>query len=104
MRLKCPDCNVGAMKEDTALHWRCPECNQVIAEPTEETCQAVQAGEIAKDEFVVCDSCRDCMHFSCPVQPVDAEEKRMQDEVKAMFGGDEDARQAYEEGHASDKD
>lgn len=104
MKLKCPACNVEAMKPGRAAHWRCPECNQVIAEPTEETCQAVQAGEIAKDEFVVFDSCQDCMHFSCPVQPVDAEEMRMQDELKAMFGDDEDAQQAFEEGHASDKD
>ena len=104
MKLKCPECNVEAVKQGRGTHWTCPECNQVIAEPTEETCQAVQAGEIAKDEFVVFDSCQDCMHFSCPVQPVDAEEMRMQDELKAMFGDDDEAVDAYWEGHASDKE
>ena len=104
MRLKCPDCNVEAMTQGGVAHWTCPECNQVIAEPTEETCQAAQGGKIAKDEFVVFDSCQDCMHFSCPVQPVDAEEMRMQDELKAMFGDDDEAVDSYQEGHASDKE
>ena len=44
------------------------------------------------------------MHFSCPVQPVDAEEMRMQDELKAMFGDDDEAVDSYQEGHASDKE
>lgn len=104
MKLKCPECNVEAMNQGGAAYWTCPECNQVIAEPTEETCQAVQAGEAAKEEFVVVDSCQDCLHFNCPVQPVDAEEKWMQGELKAMFGDDDEAQPAFERGFAPDKD
>ena len=48
--------------------------------------------------------CQDCMHFSCSVQAVDAEEKWMQDEMASMFGDDEEAQVAFEEGHAPDKD
>lgn len=92
------------MKQGGAAHWTCPECNQVIAKPTEETCQAVQAGDIAKGEFVVIDSCQECMHFGCPVQPIDAEEKWMKGEMAAMFGDDKEAVEAYWEGHASDKE
>lgn len=103
MKLKCPECNVEAMNQGGAAHWRCPECYQVIAEPTEETCQAVQAGEMAKEEFVVFDSCQDCMHFGCPVQPIDAEDKWMQDEMISMFGDDEEAIEAYWESWDPDK-
>ena len=95
MKLKCPECNVEAVKRGRAAHWICPECNQVIAEPTEETCLAVQAGEMTEEEFIVHDSCQDCMHFGCLMQPVDAEEKSMKGEMAAMFGDDEEAVEAY---------
>lgn len=44
------------------------------------------------------------MHFGCPVQAIDAEEKWMKREMAAMFGDDEEAQQAFEEGHALDKE
>ena len=100
---KCPQCDQYAEKRGRSDHWTCPECGQKVQVPTEETCQAVQSGEMAKDDFVVIDSCQDCMHFSCPVQPVDAEIKWMQDEMASMFGDDEEAQQAFEEGHDPDK-
>ena len=104
MKLKCPECNVYAAKEGRSICWTCPECHAVIQEPTAETCRAVLAGDLTAEDFVLGDSCQDCMHFSCPVQAVDAEEKWMQDEMASMFGDDEDAQEAFEEGHAPDKD
>ena len=104
MRLKCPECSLYALKMEGSDHWTCPECGHRIEIQTEETCQAVRAGEMAKEEFVVIDSCQDCLHFKCPMQPVDAEEKWMQDEMASMFGDDEEAQEAFEEGHAPDKD
>ena len=102
--MKCPECNNEAIKRGRANHWTCPECHAVIQEPTAETCRAVLAGDLIAEDFVLGDSCQDCMHFSCPVQAVDAEEKWMQDEMASMFGDDEDAQEAFEEGHAPDKD
>lgn len=102
--MKCPECNNEAIKRGRANHWTCPECHAVIQEPTAETCRAVLAGDLIAEGFVLGDSCQDCMHFSCPVQAVDAEEKWMQDEMASMFGDDEEAQEAFEEGHAPDKD
>ena len=102
--MKCPKCNNEAIKRGVANHWTCPECHAVIQEPTAETCRAVLAGDLIALDFVLGDSCQDCMHFGFPVQAVDAEEKRMQGEMAAMYGNDEEAQAAFEEGHAPDKD
>ena len=104
MKLRCTACDQYAVKRGRADHWTCPECEQRVEVPTEETCQAVQAGEVIKEEFVVFDSCQDCMYFSCPAQPVDAEEKSVKDEMSSMFGDDEDAQAGFEEGWDPDKD
>ena len=104
MKLKCPGCNVYAAKKGRSICWTCPECHAVIQEPAADTCRAVLAGDFTAEDFVLGDSCQDCMHFSCPVQAVDAEEKWMQDEMASMFGDDEEAQEAFEEGHAPDKD
>ena len=104
MQLKCPECNVEAVKRGRAAHWTCPECHAVIEEPTQETCLAVLAGEIDAEEFNSGDMCADCRQYRCPVKPVDAEEKDMQDELSSMFADDEEALQAFEEGHDPDKD
>ena len=104
MKLKCPTCNVEAVKRGRAGQWTCPECHAVIEVPTEKTCLAIQAGEIDAKELNSGDMCADCRQYRCPIKPVDAEVKDMQDELSSMFGGDEEALQAFEEGHVPDKD
>ena len=104
MRLKCPACNVEAVKRGRADHWTCPECHAVIEEPSQETCLAILAGEIDAEEFNSGDMCADCRQYRCPVKPVDAEEKDMRDELSSMFGDDEEALQAFEEGYDPEKD
>ena len=104
MKLHCPACNVEAVKQGRAVQWTCPECHAVIEEPTQETCLAVLAGEMEAEDFNLGDVCVDCRQYRCPVKPVDAEEKDMQDELRSMFGDEEEALQAFEEGSAPDKE
>ena len=37
MKLKCPECNIEAVKSGRAINWTCPECHAVIEELTQET-------------------------------------------------------------------
>ena len=104
MKLKCPGCNQYAVKRGRADHWTCPECHAVIEEPTAETCLAVMAGELEAESFQLGDTCADCRHYRCPVKAPDAEEQDMKAEMNSMFGGDEEAEEAFGEGYDPDKD
>ena len=104
MKLKCPECNVEAAKRGRAEHWICPECHEVIEKPTQETCLAVLAGEIDVEDFHSGSMCADCRQYRCPVKPVDAEEQDMRAELRSMFGDDDEALHAFEEGYDPDKD